>query len=333
MGSDEALRNNYEFKDCPAVLESFLRYCRLVKNASAKTLEARYTDIYPFLRYLRRLYENIPQEVPVTLADMDISLVASATEDDVADYMEELGADGKLASSSLYRKASSLKTFYNYLIQNQDELGIHISKNPVGRQPWEGSLQPVRALSAAEVSKLLKSVQGEAAVRDTAIILLICTTAVSMGELVKIRCKDYQDDAMQVAGRKVYLTEPCRKALDTYLREYRDPAEEWIYDNALFVSQNYRRRLTPRGVQKALQKHFDRAGIDGTARDLRHTAVLQMLLSARNECERSYIAGCLGYSNYKTIKGFNLPDFDQVDTVKAAENTWLGKIGQFGPDE
>ena len=325
------------YKNCPEVLESYLRYLELVKGYSQGTLLARYQDICDFLRFIRRREGGgtSPEELAVGdvfINRMTAAEIAALTPDDVDAFLENLERERHISNLTIFRrKAPSLGMFYGYLIQQQEELGISIAINPVqDRRDSTPPSEPSRILSPAEINRVLDNVQGKSAVRDIAIILLISTTGLSVCEVVKIRCKDYNHHTITVNGRQFALTENCRKAIDRYLFEYRDPCEEWIHDNALFVSKNYQRRLTTRGLRKALQRHFDRAGVVGTAKDLRYTAVITLLKTARNECERSYIAGYLGYTNPVSLQQFPLPPLPSVpDTpLPSPEDTWLSSLGR-----
>lgn len=320
------------FKNCPPVLVSYFRYLEVVRNYSRNTVLAKQSDIRGFLQFLQA--RNLPSDHPVELsgvyvADMDTAVIAAVTADDVEEYVEYL-LNTKVSERTIReRKLTSLRTFYDYLIRNREELGISIGANPVmDGTPGVTSADPARVLSYTELKHLLDSIDGQTAVRDTAIVLLLATTGITLSQLVSIRCEDYREDTLLVAGRTVYLTERCQEALNTYLQECRDPISDSIHDNAIFVSDNYRKRLTPRCVQKALQKHFDRAGIQATAKDLRHTAVVEILKTARNDCELAYIAGCLGYSDPKFLRQFTIQKKNSADApINMVEQTWLNDLG------
>lgn len=325
------------YKNCPPVLESYLRYLKTVQNAAPKTIEARYWDIKCFLQFIRFSGEELT-EIPMNeiyVENMSTATVAAVTEDDIYDYLDHLTNEQHLSGLTVQRRVGSIRMLYEYIYRHQEELGVVLARSPVPEIKSDSiPTEPCRELTPSEISKVLRSIEGEAAVRDVAIVLLISTTGISIGELVKLRCEDYQEDTMLVAGRKVHLTGACQDALNAYLRDFRDPASEGLHDKTLFISRNYRRRLTARGVQKALQKHFDRAGVKATARDLRHTAVKELLKSARNECERSYIAGYLGYTSIKSLKNFHLPKpADTAPLPHLTENTWLNNIGRTAADE
>lgn len=320
------------FKNCPPVLRSYLRYLETIKNQKPSTLRDRYLDIKVFLQFLKERSgeQTGPAANEVWVEDIDPAVVAGVTEDDINDYLEYLAQQRHVAEVTIYRrKLPSLRKFYDYLIRHQDELGIQITSNPAPNVPPPSSpAKPCRVLSRSEITRLLRAVSGETAVRDTAIVLLMVTTGLSVSEVAKIRYDDYHQDALFVAGRKIFLTENCQDAINRYISDFRDPLTDFLKDNTLFVTQNYRKRLSARGIQNALQKHFDRAGIDASARDLRYTAVIELLKNARNECERSYIAGRLGYSNPQSLNSLPLPKPEKDDILPSlVGNSWLGELG------
>lgn len=319
------------YKNCPPILESYLRYLEFVENMSPNTLNSKLTDIRGLLQFIQA--KSLPEVSDLKLSgvcvtDMSAAAVAAVTQDDIESYIEYLSKDAHISATSIQcRKLVSLRRFYDYLIRHQEDLGIFIPFNPVmDGKPGIVAERPARALLPGEVRRLLKAIEGQNALRDTAIVLLILTTGIPVSQLVRVRCEDYREDTLLVAGRKVYLTETCQEALNAYIQEVRDPG---VHDNAIFVSDNYYRRLTPRGVQKALQKHFDRAGIQATAKDLQHTAVVELLKTARNDCERAYIAGYLGYTSLDSLRKLTpiQPADPAAAPVNMVEKTWLAELG------
>lgn len=323
------------YKNCPPVALAWLRYLELVQNRAAGTLQSRYDDIRWFLQFLR-IYQGTEQTEEekisgeVWVADMPLETIAGVTSDDVEAYVEYMLTVQHLSENTIYyRRLSTLRQFYDYLMRYQAELNIQLYANPVIRfSVKEVPARPVRALSPSEISRLLRSVQGDNGVRDYAIILLLATTGLTTAEVVKIRYTDYHEDVLFVAGRKVHLTAGTQKAIQNYIHQYREPIREYLKDNTLFVTALKRKRLSVRGLQNALQKHFDRAGIEGSARDLRHTAVMEMLKTAKNECERSYIAGYFGYTNIHSLDKFPLAGDTKDETMTSRlEQSWLSDLG------
>ena len=326
------------YKNCPAALESYLRYLELVENKAASTLDGRCVDIRNFLKFLRSRCEGVPSPEEIAagdifVANMNAETIAAVTEDDIEDYLEYLMEERRMSQETIYRrKLTALRDFYNYMLRQQVDLGVVMLSNPVPLRTLTGETAPAtpcRVLTHSEIDRVLKAVDGSAAVRDVAIIMLIATTGISANEVVKIRYKDYSGDSILVAGRKVHLTQSVQKAIRLYLMEYRDPIEEFLKDNTLFVSRSKLKRLSGRGLRYALQQHFNKAGVDGSAQDLRHTAVMELLKNARNECERAYLAGYLGYTNPSSIARLDLPKFSDDEPVpQLIADTWLNNLGK-----
>ena len=327
------------YKNCPPYLESYLRYLELVGNKAATTLDARCHDIRDFLKFLRRQEDGFPSPEEIAANDIFVAglpakTVAAVTEEDVEEYLEYLLEERKVSQQTIYtRKATSIRGFYDWLMKAQVDLGLVILKNPVPHFDVRSEFSPARpsrVLSHAELDKILKAVDGDAAVRDTAIILMVATTGLPATEVAKIKYRDYHEDHLVYQGKKIPLTEAAQKAIRVYLAEYRDPIEDFLKDKTLFVSRLKKKRLSPRGIQNALQKHFDRAGVEGSARDLRYTAVVELLKNARNECERAHLAGYLGYTDPAAIARLPLPKAEETgDELHAAlESSWLNRLGK-----
>ena len=327
------------YKNCPPYLESYLRYLELVGNKAATTLDARCHDIRDFLKFLRRREDGVPTPEEIAANDIFVAglppeAVAAVTEEDVEEYLEYLTAERKVSQQTIYtRKATSIRGFYDWLIKAQVDLGLTILQNPVPHFDVRSEFSPARpsrVLSHAELDKVLKAVDGDSAIRDVAMILLVATTGLAATELAKVKHRDYHGDYLVYRGRKIFLTEAAQKALRVYLAEYRDPIEDFLKDNTLFVSRLKKKRLSPRGIQNALQKHFDRAGVEGSARDLRYTAVVELLKNARNECERAHLAGYLGYTDPASISRLPLPKAEDTGEQfhAALENSWLNDLGK-----
>ena len=302
---------NTEYKNCPAVLVGYLRYLDVVKKRSPNTVYSRYLDIKAFLLYLAQQKDDNPELPPGTKPDitgMDTAFIAAVSEAEIDAYFDSLSAAG-ISDQSIYRRRlGSLRMFYEYLIRNRDELGISIGINPVPvRLSPTQAASPCRRISRAEIDSVLDAIEGESAAREKAIILLVANTGASLHELAIAKYRNYDPKAMTltVSGRTVTLNAETNRAIQIYISDYRQPIEEYLKDNTLFVSKRCLTRLTDRGIEKAIAKHFERAGIPGRARDLRYTAVLNMMESAKDDTERVLIAHRLGYSSPQILDLIN----------------------------
>lgn len=208
-------------------------------------------------------------------------------------------------ASTRNKKLAAIRGFYSYLVDEQKELNEEIFANeseefrrinclheelvysPAAKIAGSKivSKQPI-FLKPVETDRLLESIDGRSAVRDYAIILTLLVTGIRVSELCAINTQDVSEDSIKIKGkgqkeRTVYLTGPCKKALDRYIREYREPLEEKLIDrNALFVSTARLRRLTVRGVEKMVAKQMKYAGLGNqnyTPHKLRHTAATTLV--------------------------------------------------------
>lgn len=312
------------YDNCPVFLTSYLRYLTMVKNQSKGTVNGVYHNLKSFLQFQhnRKLSPPLPDEAiqSVDISNMTVWEVAELGEEDIEDYIDHLETVVKNGQVTIRHKLVHLRSFWSYLIRNQEELGISISQNPAANLRADNiKYTRSRVVTDAEVHRILRAMAGETALRDRAMMLVILSTGAQLSQLTRIHCEDVADGKIKIGQRYVYISEECQEAIDDYLQEYRDPISEGMKDKALFVSQKLRRRLTPRGIQKALEKHFSAAGINATASDLRFTAAKRLLEQAANRYERAVIAEYLGYKSLNSLAQFQLPPLDNdalcIDSV------------------
>lgn len=307
------------YDNCPVFLTGYLRYLAMVKNQPRSTVNGVYLNLKGFLQFQhnRKMSPPLPDEAirSVDISNMAVWEVAELGEEDVEDYIDYLDTVAKNSQVTIRHKLVHLRSFWSYLIRNQEELGISISQNPAANIRAD-NITPTRArtLSATEIQRVLRAMDGETALRDRAMMLVILSTGVQLNQLIRIHCEDVEEDKIKIGSRYVYISEQCQEAIEDYLREFRDPISDGMKDKALFVSRQLRRRLTPRGVQKSLEKHFAAAGINATATDLRFTAAKRLLEQASSRYERTVIAEYLGYKSLKSLEQFQLPPLDKDST-------------------
>ena len=57
-------QKKYEpYADAPPYISEYLRYMRIIRNRSEKTIEAYYRDLRIFLRYIRFTTEDLPEDM------------------------------------------------------------------------------------------------------------------------------------------------------------------------------------------------------------------------------------------------------------------------------
>ncbi len=55
---------NVDLNECPPYLRGFITYMRVIRNRSERTVEAYYSDLRMYLRFLRWTTGNIPDDMP-----------------------------------------------------------------------------------------------------------------------------------------------------------------------------------------------------------------------------------------------------------------------------
>jgi integrase/recombinase XerD len=222
------------------------------------------------------------------LTDRDVAL-KDVTERVVEDYVAHLRDAGRKASS-VGRAMAAVRGLHRFAV---DEYGF--ATDPTDQvKVAKGAQGLPKALSEAEIARLLGSVVGEDAVarRDRAILEMLYGTGMRISELVRLSLSDLaqvEEGVLRAFGkgskeRVVPVGRFARQALGAWLA----PAgrgtlapERWATrDDAEAVFLNQRgRRLTRQGAWLILRRYADKVGL----RDrlwphvLRHSCATHML--------------------------------------------------------
>lgn len=302
--------------DNPVFLTGYLRYLEYFRCRSKATVESTELTLREFLQYVH--YKEKMLAIPSTadahkdmsICNMQASELTGVTSADIKEYLCFLDTTAKNNASTLRRKLSQLRPFFQYLFAQQEELGIRLVSDPVKNIALPPPAKPkLNILSQNEITRLLNAISGENAVRDCAMIYLILTTGIMLQELVKLNADDYDGKSIFVCGaspRSIPLTAACIQAMNRYLQDYRHPLEDVLSDKALFVSSQVKRRLTGRCVQQTIKKHIHAAGLEAkgfTAQDLRDTAVATILRSIPPD-DIPFVLDYLGYRSRDSAARF-----------------------------
>lgn len=245
------------------ILSKFLEYLEYQKEYSSNTLKAYETDILQFLNFLKKGEIRSFKEV-----DYRVFL----------DFISSLKSDERYTEKSIARKVASIKAFFKFLysrrlIKNNPALLLYTPKVPEKLPDF---------LSEEEVVKIIESPKGSSwqTLRDRAILELLYSTGIRVGELVSLTLKDinFVDETIKVKGkgkkeRIVPVGTPAMKALIEYIEQ-----KPYSKVDAVFLNK-YGKTLTERSVERLVDKYSKKAGIGKkvTPHTFRHSFATHML--------------------------------------------------------
>ncbi len=198
----------------------------------------------------------------------------------------------------------ALRSFLKYLIR----CGIR-SLPPERIELAKTSDRSLDLISAEELERLLSSPDGEdlMSLRDKAILELLFSTGLRVSELCSLsRDIDTNVDELSVRGkgdkvRVVFLSEGAKKALKSYLKKRFDVGDSLFIQLSKNNETGSDNRLTPRSVERIVQKHAKKAGITKkvTPHVIRHSFATDLL---RNGADLRSVQALLGHSHISTTQ-------------------------------
>lgn len=243
-----------------------------LRGYSQKTIKSYMSHARLFLEYCGKNAEQLLKE-------------------DINCYLLYLLEQKGNAHSFVSQAVSSIKFLFEKVLM-EDDLTLDIV-----RPKKEKKLPEV--LSQNEVRHILDNVKN---LKHKAILFLIYSSGLRVGEVVRLRLKDIDSDRMlihvvQGKGRKdryTVLSEVALKVLREYVREYK-PAE-W-----LFQGEQAGRHITERTVQRAFENAKENAGIQKkvSVHSLRHSFATHLL---EGGIDLRYIQELLGHQSSKTTE-------------------------------
>lgn len=268
-------------------ISQFIHYLQATKNLSPKTLAAYKSDLLQF--------EG--QHVDINTAD-------------ICSYISFLSNNLKLKDSSIRRKIVTLQNFYDYL-ENSDI----IEYNPFSKLKFKFRQEQrlPKILSVSEVRKLLDcfnrnfgsmtDFKRNLFIRDRALIDLLISTGIRIGEASKIKLDDIIINEKTILihgkGRKqrlIYISSPVTwDRLSALIKERKKTPGRF-----LFVNRNGQ-PLSIYGIENIYQKYAHKAKINpkSTPHYLRHTFATNLLA---NGADLRSVQEILGHSNVSTTQ-------------------------------
>lgn len=259
-------------------------------------------DYLLFLKTEKKLGDNTINSYMLDLEDFFKSFngsIESCTKKDILTYISSING---LEVSTVNRHISSLKSFFNYLV---DESIIKVS-------PMEevSSLKKTKKLpkylSISEVNKLLNiPLNSEFDYRNKAMLELMYATGLRVSELVSIEYSniDFENSIIRINGkgkkeRIIPLGEVASYYLKVYLNDYRSKLLKRNTYNQVFLN-NHGKPITRQGFNYILENIRELTGIEKeiTPHVLRHSFATHLL---EGGADIRSIQEMLGHENIST---------------------------------
>jgi len=271
------------------LFSGYIRYLEAERHASRYTIRNYTHDLRHFLKFLNT--ENV-----ATLDMVDRHLLRRY----IASLQEQ-----EFKKSSVSRKLSAIRSFYNYLVQ----LNL-LSVNPIlaVSAPKLDKRLPA-FLSNDEVIRLLDmpDTTTPTGQRDKAILELLYASGIRVSEIAGLNLRNINLETREILvwgkGSKERMTligEPAAAAVDRYLREGRRQLLGNFRGDSLFINR-YGRRLSERYIQKMIHKYAIAAGIDKRVfpHMMRHSFATHLLDGG---ADLRVVQELLGHSNLSTTQ-------------------------------
>ena len=291
-------------------LKSFYLYLTSERNASKHTIDGYFRDIIAFAKHC---CDKSPENHHIPWVDYD----ANDARLFISDLQEQ-----KLSRNSLQRKASSLRSFYKFLLRENV-----VKTNPFSDMKGAQAEKKLPIfLSQDQVAKLLEApitywqqFQGDAKIseasakfsaeRDAAILEIIYSAGLRINEALELNYEDidWQQHIFTVKGkgkkqRLAILGEPAIIRLNKYLeaREELGIASRTA-TGALFLNQRNNERLNARSVQRNLKKYLSYSDLSQeiTPHKLRHSFATHLLDAG---ADLRVVQELLGHSSLSTTQ-------------------------------
>lgn len=333
-----------EYDNAPDWLVGYMKYRRTVLANTPASVMTDFKSLREFFQWLSPVIYTGKQPISeaalrsVSILELPLEDVLSVQKGDIESYLYFLSDTLGNEAATRNRKLVAIRGFYNYLLDQQEHLGITLNGNPASRisRPKQAKKLPVY-LPAEDQKALLNTIGGENGVRDYAIFLLLLTTGMRISELVNINMTDLnlKGRTIRIHGkgnkeRTANLTEPCCDAIRRYLEEYRDLIPEGdLLSPALFTSKRRRDRLTARGLEKTMRNYVLAAGLGGlgyTPHKLRHTMATML---AKDGVDLMVIQNVLGHADPGTTEIYT--HLDSSDIRAAIQKSSVRELGAIRP--
>lgn len=282
--------------------ESFLKYLRLERNYSEKTVVSYGTDLEKFECYLKGLDSGLRLEN----ADADI----------VRGWILEM-MDAGMAETSVNRKLSTLRAFYKYLLK-KGVITVDpmlVVKGPKRKKPLPSFVKESDMDRLLDGGSFDDSFSG---MRDKLVMSVFYETGMRLSELILLNDSDVDlhKSVFKVTGKRnkqryIPFGEQLKAEIETYLgvrsRDVKNHCE------AFFVRENGQ-MLYPMMVYRLVKQNLSKVVTlkKRSPHVLRHSFATAML---NNEAELEAVKEILGHESITTTEIYTHTTFEELKKI------------------
>lgn len=282
--------------------ESFLKYLRLERNYSEKTVVSYGTDLEKFECYLKGLDSGLRLEN----ADADI----------VRGWILEM-MDAGMAETSVNRKLSTLRAFYKYLLKKSVITvdPMLVVKGPKRKKPLPAFVKESDMDRLLDGGSFDDSFSG---IRDKLVMSVFYETGMRLSELISLNDSDVDlhKSVFKVTGKRnkqryIPFGEQLKAEIETYLgvrsRDVKNHCE------AFFVRENGQ-MLYPMMVYRLVKQNLSKVVTlkKRSPHVLRHSFATAML---NNEAELEAVKEILGHESITTTEIYTHTTFEELKKI------------------
>lgn len=284
------------------LIKSFLKYLRLERNCSERTIVAYGTD----LREFEEFFKSVDEGLDFTIVDADL----------VRSWMVFLMENGSLATT-VNRKLSSLRSFFCFLLREGK-----IKVDPMLKVVGPKKKKPLPAfLKEKEMNRLLDELPFEGdfeGCRDRTVLEVFYATGMRLSELIGLNDADvdFSSGLIKVTGKRskqrlIPFGDELKKDLLAYIKVRNEAFPDGT--EAFFVLKSGK-RMYPVGVYRLVKEHLSKVATlkKRSPHVLRHTFATAML---NHNAELRAVKELLGHESLTTTEIYTHATFEELKKV------------------
>jgi len=290
------------------LIQKYLKYLQIEKNASPHTLVSYETDLKQFDTFCKKELETDTPEIEKT----DRLLIRL--------WLGEMTEDG-LSRSTIARKVAAIRSFYKYCFKRG-----YIPKNPAHLLivPKKEKKLPA-TVNSEDIRRMIENVDTSTpkGIQLKAILEVFYCTGIRLSELIKLNRSDLDFESKQVKvtgkGNKQRIIPLGEKALDALHNHLKSLPQ--LYGkrtdndarNALFLAASGH-RIYPKAVQNLVKKQLQLESevVQKSPHVLRHSFATHMLDAG---ADIRVIKEFLGHSNLSATQIYTHTSVERLKKV------------------